>query len=184
MNKKYRSPVRIIGIGLALSAMPLAWAAAPPTASACANVLSLISKPLTYQLCQDNGPTISQCIQNSLASQIPSSTESISAQLQDSNNASQSLAKLDFQCQYLIAYGSQPSPPGGSNPNGGFGSSLKNALGIKPTPSNTISTPTPNAAMNNQAKQLNNIQAAPPPSNKPAAESNSSNDKNNSINWF
>ncbi len=182
MNRKLYNSIRTIGLGLVLGTSNLALAAAP-SPSTCA---SLVSMQASYKNCQANAATISQCIQNNLASQIPSSSGSISSQLQAASSASQSLTKLDFQCQYLLAYGSQP-PVSNSGPNsngGGLGIHLKKTLGLPTQNSSAAATPPSNSklAQSNQATQLNNIKPVAPPASK--ANSNKDDTNSNSINWF
>lgn len=182
MNRKLYNSIRTIALGFALGISKLALAAAP-SASTCA---SLLSMQASYKNCQANAATISQCIQNNLASPIPSSSGSISAQLQAASSASQSLAKLDFQCQYLLAYGSQPpvSNSGSSSNGGSLGSNLKKMLGLPTQNSSSATTPPSSSklAQSNQATQLNNIKPVAPPASK--ADSNKDDTNSNSINWF
>lgn len=176
MNKRYWIPALGVTLLTALGISSLCLGAGI-TPSTCAGLLSL--QP-SYNNCQNNASAIRQCIQNSLASQITSSG-SLSSQLQASSNASQSLAQLDFQCQFYLSYG---GPMSSANPNKGSG-----ALGSAPKATgNAASAPAaPNAAVANQSTQLNKIPAAKAPANNAQTQpqnKNSNTNNNSLINWF
>ncbi len=176
MNKRYWIPALGVALltALGISSLSLGAGITPAT---CAGLLNL--QP-SYNNCQNNASTIRQCIQNSLASQITSSG-SLSNQLQASSNASQSLAQLDFQCQFYLSYGGPMSSANPSKGNGALGSAPKTVGG-------SASAPVPNAAVTNQSTQLNKIPAAKAPANntQPQPQNKNSNTKNNNslINWF
>ena len=181
MNRKFQSALVLSSLGLALS---ISTAHADPSPSTCSSLLSL--QP-SYQNCQSNGATIRQCIQDGVASQITTSG-SLSNQIQAVSNASQTLAQLDFQCQYYLAYGSQPSYSStGPQSSGHLGSSLKGMLGIHSSDTQSGTTAnSANTASTNQSNKLNSIQTNPPPASKAGSQKQQDDKSNNSnsINWF
>lgn len=188
MNKNYRTQ-KILGFVLSLGiSMPSLAAGVTP-----ANCTSLIGPPVmtvNSTNCVAQANTIRQCIQNSLASQTPSSSGSVSTQIQASSTASQTLAMLDFQCQYYANYNPEPQSTGPGA--GGIGGTLKSMLGIgsqSAKPSAATALPATNAAISNQASKLNSLEATkvpPAKSNNSGTQNNSNTKENNSnsINWF
>jgi len=177
--KPFCKPSSLIAFGLALGAASLAFGANPNPAPTSATCTSMLSTKADKNGCSANMGTIRSCIQNGVAAQTPGSATDLKAQLANTSTASQTLAKLDFQCQYILLLDAESNAGASAPSTNSLGGSLKNMLGLSPEPA-APATAQDNSAAENQAAQLNNLK----PTQLPSKKNTSDQDNKSSINWF